>query len=355
VNSYERFRAFCAREPLDRPLRYARFTPDLKRRLAERVGTEDFETYFDMDLSAHVWPKEPPGYVPPDFMRYYPDLDPAEIAWMDGIGVARKRGSLYHFTERISPLRNAQSLAELEEYPVVDYEGWDESEMAGEVAELHRRGRIVSGYVGHIYESAWQVRGYEEFLTDMLVQPEWCEVLLDKFARRAKNIARAAARAGADCLDCGDDVANQKSLMFRIDLWRKLMKPRWAEVWAAAREVNRDIQILYHSDGNIETIIDELREIGMTILNPLQPECMDLERIAKSYRGELLFDGGIGTQSVFPFGTPDDVRNCVAERVRQFGQDIRLAPTHVLEPEVPIENIITFFDAAAEVRFDAAN
>jgi len=350
MNSWERFRAFARRERIDRPLRYAQFTPDLAERLAQRIGTGDFEAYFEMDLPVYVWPAEPNGFVRPDFTGYFSDVRPGEMDWIDEIGVGRRRGSLYHFTERVSPLRNAERLADLEEFPVVDYEGWDGSRMAAEVDAVHRRGRIAGGNVGHIYEYSWQVRGYEEFLSDMLVRPEWCDVLLDKFMRRAMNLARACARAGVDSLHCGDDVANQRTLMFRVELWRRFMKPRWAQIWAAARAIKPDIQILYHSDGNVETIINELREIGMTILNPLQPECMDLDRLAGRYRGRLLFDGSIGTQTVFPFGTPDGIRRCVAERMRQFGQDIRLAPTHVLEPEVPMENIFAFFAAVDAMR-----
>jgi len=351
MNSYERFRAFSARESIDRPLRDAQFSPNLKKRLADAIGTDDFMSYFDMDDPGRIWPKEPPGYEPPDFSVFYKDIDLGEIAWIDEIGVARKRGSMFHFTERISPLRNATRLSELADYPIVDYTDWDESQMAREVEKFHRQGRFASVHVGHIYEFAWQVRGYEPFLVDMMERPEWCEVMLDKFVARNMKLCCAGARAGVDILYCGDDVANQHTLMFSLKHWRRFMKSRWAEVWAAARNINPSVQVFYHSDGNIESIIDELIEIGVTVLNPLQPECMDLNRIAKNYEGRLLFDGGIGTQSVFPFGRPDDVRACVKERVRQFDQGIILSPTHLLEPEVPVENVKAFFEACDEVRF----
>ena len=351
MNSYERFRAFAAREPMDRPLRYARFTPDLTERLAQDIGTEDFEAHFDMDVAGRVLPDAPPHCDEPDYSVYYRDMDAEKIDHIDSIGVARIRGSMYHFTEGVSPLRNAMKLSELEEYPLNDYDGWDESPMAGEVEEMHRQGRFASVYVGHMYESAWQIRGYEPFLMDMVTRPEWCELLLDRITLGSLNLARAGARAGVDILYCGDDVANQNALMFSPETWRRLMKPRWAKVWSVAREIKPDIQILYHSDGNIEAIIDELHEIGMTILNPLQPECLSLQRVADRYKGRLLFDGSMGTQSVFPFGTPDDVRACVKERIATFGPYLILAPTHILEPEVPIENVKAFFKACDEISF----
>ena len=71
---------------------------------------------------------------------------------------------------------------------------------------------------------------------------------------------------------------------------------------------------------------------------------MDIERIFRTYGDRLLFDGTLGTQSTFPFGTPDDMRRTVKERIDLFGRTAMLAPTHVLEPEVPIENIVAFFE-----------
>jgi len=354
MNSYERFLAFVRREPMDRPLRRASFTPDLRERLVRRAGTEDLAAHFDMDDPGGVQPKPPPGYEPPDFSAYYADLDPDVRSRIEigGCGVAKRKGGFYHFTERIGPLRNATRFAEIEEFPIETMESWDTSHMAAWVEERHAHGRIAGAGVGHIYENAWQIRGYEQFLTDMATRPEWCESILDRLTRRNLNIAVAAARAGADRLMCGDDVANQNALMFSPEMWRKFMKPRWAQVWAAAREIDPDAQIVYHSDGNIEAIVDDLIEIGVTILNPIQPECMDVAGLARKYKGRLLFDGGIGTQSVMPFGSPDDVRACVRERVAQFGQDLCIAPTHVLEPEVPIENIEAFFEACDEISFD---
>jgi len=153
--------------------------------------------------------------------------------------------------------------------------------------------------------------------------------------------------AGADELHTGDDVASQNALMFSREHWREFIKAKWTKVYAAAKEIKPDIQIRYHSDGNITEIIPELIEIGVTILNPLQPECVDVEDIKKKYGDRIVIDGTIGTQTTMPFGTPDDVRECVKKRVETLGQDgaLILSPTHILEPEVPIENILAFVES----------
>ena len=128
------------------------------------------------------------------------------------------------------------------------------------------------------------------------------------------------------------------------------MKPRWAKVFAAARAIKPDIQIWYHSDGNIMDIIPELIEIGVTILNPVQPECLDPREVKRRFGSRVVIDGTIGTQTTMPFGTPAEVRRKVRESVETLGGDggLILSPTHVLEPEVPTANVQAFVDAAKE-------
>lgn len=349
ATSLERFRAFVSRTPMDRSLRYAHFCPDLERRLADDIGEEDLTAYFHMDVCGYVGPKPPENYVFSDYTGYYSDLP--DNALFDELGVAMEPGSMYHFVRRISPLCNATKLRELETYPVDTCEDWTADHMNAEVEDLHRRGQIAAGAMSGIYEGAWHIRGLEQFLIDMVSNPEWCDVLLDKVMAHRLNVAKAAAKAGVDVIMFGENVANQTGLTFSLELWRKFVKPRWAQIWSSCQEINPDVQVRYHGDGNIESIIDELREIGVTILNPIQPECMDLDKLIKKHKGQLLFDGGIGTQTVMPFGTPADIRACVFERVEQFGQDLIVAPTHTLEPEVSIENVKAFFDSCDSVCF----
>jgi uroporphyrinogen decarboxylase len=199
-----------------------------------------------------------------------------------------------------------------------------------------------------MYEDSWQIRGYEQFLIDIYERIEFCEYILDRIQERNIKKAVAAARAGVDYLHTGDDVANQNALMFSIEHWRRLMKSRWAAVYAAAKAANPKIKIWYHSDGNISAIVPELIEIGVDILNPLQPECVDVELLKKLYGQKVVFDGTVGTQTTMPFGTPEDVRRVVRRRIETLGGDgaLILSPTHVLEPEVPMENIMAFIEEA---------
>lgn len=133
-------------------------------------------------------------------------------------------------------------------------------------------------------------------------------------------------------------------------MWREWLKPRLASVIEAAKEANPEVLIFYHSCGYIEPIIPDLIEIGVDILNPVQPESMDPERIKKLYGNELAFWGTIGTQTTLPFGTPDEVRQEVKRMIETVGDGggLLISPTHVIEPDVPWENIMAFVDAVKE-------
>lgn len=319
---------------------------DLHKRMVQKFG-EDYKEKFGCmrrKYLNYMWKGEKPSVE--RFLKYYDETLP-EKAVIDERGVAKIQGSFYHFSYIISLLKNAKSLADIENYPWPVTNGWDFSHYPATVAEAHREGKIVVASIGHIYENAWQIRGYEEFLIDLVERPSWAECLLDKITEANLIKAVEAAKAGADILMCGDDIANQRNLMFNPEIWRRFIKSKWYRIWSNVREYNREISIWYHSDGNISEIIGELIDAGVTILNPLQPECMDLDEIYLRYKGKIVFDGCIGTQTTMPFGTPYDVKERIKYVIEHYGQEggLIISPTHILEPDVPLENIEAFVDA----------
>ena len=353
MSQLDLFRATVAHEPHDGLLFYASFTPDLERRVREAEGldeTHNLRDHFGMYNPVEIGMRAPEGMEKPDFWHYYDDMEIPEGSYLDGHGVLHSPGSMYHFTHYVSPLRNAQRFEDLEAFPYPSVDGYTEEFMAGQVEEIHARGQVVSSWIGHMYEVSWQIRGYEEFLIDMMTRPEWPDYILDRQTERNLKCAEAAARAGVDVIRIGDDVANQNALMFNLDHWRSFMKSRWERVLSAALAIKPDLQIWYHSDGNIEAIVPELLEIGVTILNPVQPECMDPIKLKREYGDRLVIDGTLGTQTTMPFGYPEDVRQVVRERHRTLAADgaFIASPTHVLEPEVPIENLKAFVEVCGE-------
>lgn len=348
----ERFLAFANFQPVDRIPRHAGYVDSLFEAMSARLGQNPY-SYFDMDGGGGAGLTPPEGMQWPDYSVYFPEFTVGKDGFsIDGNGCGHINHGFYHFTEYVSPLRNATSFRELETYPLVSNAGWSDAQLRKAADDAHAAGNYANVFVGHMYENAWQVRGYEPFLVDLLTEREWAEFLLDHYCVNNVRTAEAAARAGYECISTGDDVANQTALMFTPELWREVMKPRWAKVIAAARAIKPDIHVWYHSDGNIFDILDDLIEIGITILNPIQPECMDPLEVRRRCGKRLAFDGCIGTQTTFPFGTPDDVRRNIRELVEALdGKNggLMLSPTHVLEPEVSPDNVIAFFDECDRV------
>jgi uroporphyrinogen decarboxylase len=333
-----------------RILYYASFAIDLRRRIQEHIGSEAINDHFGFARSETLVLNRPEGAPAPDFSRYYAKDELPDGTPIDAHGVARVHSGFYHFWGYLSPLRNAGSLKEIEDYPIEDMSGWEGPTLAEAVERAHREGKYVVGMVAHIFETSWQIRGMEQFLTDMVAQPEWAESILERIGRQAWVKATAFARAGVDMIRCGDDVASQQAMMFAPDLWRRMLHARWTRIWSEVKRINPKVQIFYHSDGNIAPIVGELVEGGVDILNPLQPECLDVDAVHRAYGKRLCFDGCIGTQSTMPFGSPQDVRDRVKEVIEKYGRDggLFISPTHMLEPEVPIANIEAFAEACRE-------
>ena len=262
--------------------------------------------------------------------------------------------------EMLHPLEHVTELKQLESLPWPRERDWREAskDYPAQVEALHARGRAVCGANAcTCFEAAWYLRGMDQLLFDLHEGADLGGWLLDKICHISRRQALANCEAGVDMIQFGDDVGMQTGMMMHPDFWRQHFKPRLAATIAFVREhERRHTYIAYHSDGNITDIVDDLIEIGVEVLNPLQPECMPVRETIERFKDRLAFWGLIGTQTTMPFGTPDEVRAVVKEAYDLAAQGARivLAPTHVLEPDVPWENIEALVQAAQQPRMQAA-
>jgi len=344
MSKWERVRTAMDRRQPDRVPKVAGFTPAIQRKFEEATGHTDPTEYFDYDVTGVGFAA---ADATPCWADWYDRSFPEGTSFSE-YGTAHVPGDFHHFWRLDFPLKRADSLKAMEQFPWPDYTpAYRHEHLEEQVQRLHEQGWYVNGGVGHIWENAWQITSMEKIMVDFLEHPDQAAYVLDRVTEDQAFRARRFAEAGVDCLHCGDDVGMQHKLMMSPAMWRRWLKPRWAKVWAGARAVRPDIQVFYHSDGNIEEILEDLIEIGMTILNPVQPECMDPEKLKLQYGDRIAFWGCVGTQTTFPFGTPDDMRRTVKWLMETVGKGggLLLAPTHVLEPDVPWENIQAFFEA----------
>jgi uroporphyrinogen-III decarboxylase len=153
---------------------------------------------------------------------------------------------------------------------------------------------------------------------------------------------------GVDVIWIGDDFGMQDGMIISPQLFREFFKPRYAYLFSKWKTLNPNVKIAFHSDGNIFPIIPDLIEVGLDILNPVQPKSMDPAKVKKMYGDKLSFWGPVDIQEVLPFGTPQDVANEVKLRLRTVGKGggLIIAPAHNIQSQVPLENILAFYETA---------
>ncbi len=268
-------------------------------------------------------------------------------------GVARAYHAATDDEQMFSPLSEIETEAELDAYPWPDDVGAAHRYVG--VAERVRSFQEV-GYavvVGGLsfFEEPWARTGFEKMMLGMAADEPWARKLFLKHAADQIGIAEQVARTGADVLYSSSDVATQLAPLLSPAMWRDWLFPMMRDAFAAAKRIKPELLVFYHSCGNVEPLIPGFIEAGVDILNPLQPEAMDIFAIKQRLGDHLAFWGGIGTQKLLPHGTPQEVRETVRrtiERMSANGGGYLCSPAHMIRPEVPWANVMAFVETVKE-------
>jgi uroporphyrinogen decarboxylase len=320
----------------------------LLEKFKTKYGCDDYHSVFGIPFrNVGILPSRNPI----DYSSFFKE---GEIDYFDEYGVGYKKGSVAHFARFISPMRDYTTAEQVRAFPMNDFLAdyrWEGLPEKIEALKKDDKIAVAFGPAIQIFEPAWYLRGMENFLCDLLDDDEEiAEACLERLTVVKCEIAKRFAQAGVDVIVYGDDVGTERGMMIDPETWRKWLKPRLKKAIAAAKDANPKVLCYYHSDGDIRLIIDELIECGIDILNPVQPECMDPVEIYRQYHDRVSLWGCVGTQTTMPFGTASDVRKKTRELIDMCRESGRLviAPTHLLEPEVPLENVEAFVDAIKE-------
>jgi uroporphyrinogen decarboxylase len=347
MTSKERMQVALAHEEPDRAPLDLWITPEVEQLLMEQSGETD---PFELRVKAgHDCLMSIVGIVASFYMsdqaRY---VDPWGITWArasysDGAG---------SYTEMVDhPL--AGDDAKLSSYRPPDP---DEPEQYREVADLvERYGKthsIVGGMLGSVFEGPWYLRSMDQFLQDLLINKDYANRLIDLVADFHLQAGLKLIELGCDILLAGDDVGIQDRMLISPALWREFVKPRYGRLFGEFKKANRDVKIATHICGYIEPIIDDLVEVGVDILNPVQPTAMDPRRLKRRFGDKISFWGAVDDQRVLPFGSPKEVEQEVRLRLRQLGPGggYILCSSHNVQPTTPLSNIQAFYRAAERYR-----
>ena len=199
-----------------------------------------------------------------------------------------------------------------------------------------------------IFEACWYLRGLDTFMMDMVLNQDYAAALMDKVMQFPLNAAKKYVDLGADMVWFGDDIAMQTGMMMSVDMWRKFYKVRYAKMFDECKKLNPDIKIAYHSCGQCNDVLDDMIEIGLDVLNPIQPMAIDPFETKKRYGKRLALFGGLCVQHVMPYGSPAEVRSAVEKLTAELGAGggYIIAPAHHIQADTSLENIRTFYESA---------
>lgn len=274
--------------------------------------------------------------------------------FVDAWGI--KWGKNPYYYDMIShPLDNL-SIDDLDEYAWPDpkdpgrYEGLREE--VKNVYETTDYALVADSIFGGIFECAWWLRGFEKFNVDMYKNPDFAEALLNKVvALYMEFYSQYLDQVGdyVQVVELGDDVGAQNGPIMSPALLRKYIKPRWKKLYDLIHSKTK-AKIFHHSCGSIYPFIADLIEVGVDILNPLQPLAanMDIGKIKEQFGNKLTLHGGVDIQRALPLGTPNDVVEEVKRVIRSAAQNggYILAGAHNIQADTPVDNIVTLFEAA---------
>lgn len=202
---------------------------------------------------------------------------------------------------------------------------------------------------GHTFLQLSDLRGYENLLFDMVDEEPRLQELLDGLTQFNLELVRQFVDAGCSSMGYPEDLGMQVGPMLPPELFRRYIKPAYQKIMAPAREAG--IPIHMHSDGDIRSLVDDIVESGVEVIN-LQDLVNGIDWIAERFRGKLCVDLDIDRQRITPYGTPEEVDRLIHEEVAKISTPQGgLAMIYGLYPGVPMENIKALMDAMEKYAF----
>jgi uroporphyrinogen decarboxylase len=281
-----------------------------------------------------------------------------------GVGrakVIRDDGS-YYFEMIKNPLCNP-TLQQIKDFPWPD--PYDPARVEGVREKFLRFRRDTDKAIGgkfttSIWEQASYLVGIQNWLELMALQPDIACAIMDKTCEVAIGFADVGLKAVGDLIDIyrlsGEDLGTQTSSLISPKMFDRYVRPFHKRLWSYVKnrlaDINPDAKMFLHSCGNVRAFIPAWIDLGLDILNPVQPTVAGMQplELKQEFGSRLVFHGGIDTQQILPNGTPEQVKSHVKECIQAFapGGGYIAAPAHNVQSDVPVANLIALRDAVLE-------
>ena len=299
-----------------------------------------------------------PCLVPEGYDPVFLDDGGMEIHHDGSVFARRPAGSLY-FDVTTIPLKDAETPEDIDTYVWPDpWSERDEQFLKAEIERLYH-GTDMALFAGlpvfdcSFFEIGQYMFGFETLLTNFYLKRDMMEYWLDTLLKHHLAILEKFLELTGmyiSAIQMNDDFGAQDNMLIPPDLYRELIKPR-QQKWIEFLKERSEARIFLHCDGAFSDIIDDLVEIGVDVLNPLQSGArgMEPEKLKRRYGKDLTFwGGGVDTQSTLPFGSIDDIKNEVRERISLLGKGggYVFGTIHNIQSDISPDKIMAVFETA---------
>ena len=265
-------------------------------------------------------------------------------------GVRRRHHPLHGGYVYHHPLAHLETQADLDDYPWPDPDALEYESYPAIVDSLGDYARM-GGWANRILWTGIELVGLEKFMVMLSEKPDLVHALFMRITDYYYEVGARSyplVRGKLDIVSHGSDFGTQLDLWMSLPMWREFVKPYFARLFALAKE--NGFRVYLHSDGAIRKAIPDLIEIGLDVLNPIQVGAagMDPAGLKRDFGDRLCFHGSVDVQKTLPFGTTEEVRREVIDRLQTLGPGggFILSCSHSLLPDVPLQNIETMYDTA---------
>jgi uroporphyrinogen decarboxylase len=199
-----------------------------------------------------------------------------------------------------------------------------------------------------LFERAWAMRGFENLLMDSAAEPVFFRQLIDRIAAQQMEILEEFVALPADGIMFSDDWGDQRGILVGPERWRAYLKEPLRRMYDFVHSHGK--VTIHHTCGNVAAVIPDCIEIGLDVLESVQPEAMNPYELKHRFGRYLTFWGGLGSQSTLPFATADEVRAEVQRLCREIGRGggYILAPAKPLQEDTPTANAAAVVEAFLE-------
>jgi len=265
------------------------------------------------------------------------------MSYGDGLGTYEEPAT--------NPLARAETAADVERFDWPDPALFEMEGMRAKCAGW--QGYPILGGCFEPFYVYCGLRGMEQALTDLVLNPAVVEAALERIYFFHESVIRRTLEAAKGLIDfiyVAEDLGTQDALLMSPAAFRRFLKPWMRRMIELAYSFGA--KVMHHDDGAIRTLLPELIETGIDVLNPIQWRCkgMGREELARDFGKLVIFHGAVDNQQTLPFGTPEDVKREVEQNIRIFskGKGYVVAPCHNIQPNTPTANILAMYEAVHE-------